>query len=145
MKTTLSVVIAFCFFVASNFAADEKELPKLPATAMELIKELKKTKRIYTTWEIKLSYVKEADLPLLIELLDSTESCAYSVMSESSRLPRGSSTVGNEAAYLIESFMKRYYPTKLVSDRDLPNKDALKRWYRKWSHLKKLAESGPRA
>ena len=140
MKTTLSVVISFCFFVASNFAADEKELPKLPATAMELIKELKKTKRIYTTWEIKLSYVKEADLPLLIELLDSTESCAYSVMSESSRLPRGSSTVGNEAAYLIESFMKRYYPTKLVSDRDLPNKDALKRWYRQWSHLKKLAE-----
>ena len=142
MKPTLTVAISFSLFVLGCLAADKEKHPRLPATAMELIEELKRTKRIYATWESRLNYVKESELPGLIKLIDSKEPCAYSVMSVSSHLPQGRSTVGNEAAYLIQSFLMRFYPSKLSSDRNPPSKAELKHWYRQWTHLQKLEEQG---
>ena len=135
-KILATLVIFACLAVC--LGAD-KETPKLPQTALGLITKLKATKGIYTTWEVKLNYVKEKDLPYLVKLLDSNEPCAYSVMAISSNLPSGNSTVGNEAAYLIESFWKRYYPIRQTSaDKGIPTKLELKRWYKIWANLKKI-------
>jgi beta-lactamase regulating signal transducer with metallopeptidase domain len=114
--------------------------PKLPATALEMIEKLKQSGKFYTTWETRLDYVTEADLPQLIKLLDSKELCAFSVSSICSFPPQGRSSVGNEAAYLIESFRKRYYPTKLHSAQDPPDKAELKLWHSFWTHQKKWAK-----
>jgi len=141
MKSTISIILVLFVSLSVCYAAKDKEHPKLPETAIELIETLKKTEGSYTTWEVKLDYVTEKDLPRLVELLDSEEPCAYSVMSISSQLPAGRSNVGNEAAYLIESFWKRYYPTRLTSSESgIPKKEELKMWYRMWANLKNLAE-----
>ena len=42
--------------------------------------------------------------------------------------------------YLIESFRKRYYPTKLHSALDPSDKAELKLWHSFWTHQKKWAK-----
>ena len=64
-----------------------------------------------------MDFVKESDLPYLVSLLDSKEPCKFVDMALSSIYYSGKSTVGHEAAYLIEGFWKRYYPTDLTSQR----------------------------
>jgi hypothetical protein len=78
-----------------------------------------------------------------MELLDSKEPCGFVPLSGSSIHYPGKSTIGHEAAYLIEGFWKRYYPTELTSPQYKPDVEGIKHWYLMWSHLKKLAEGGP--
>jgi len=135
-KILVTLVIFTCLAVC--FGSNWKKPPKLPRTALGLIKKLKETKGIYGTFWTKLNYVKEKDLPYLVKLLDSNEPCAHAVSGFSSDSPSGNSTVGNEAAFLIESFWKRYYPVRSISrGKGIPTKLELKRWYKKWAHLKK--------
>jgi hypothetical protein len=75
-----------------------------------------------------------------MELLDSKEPCGFVALSISSIHYPGSSTVGHEAAYLIEGFWKRYYPTELTSQKYTPDVEGIKRWYQAWGHFKKLAQ-----
>jgi hypothetical protein len=132
-------ILMTIFISALCLSALSEEYPNLPESPLQLIEELKAFPAIYTTWEIKLNYVSEKDLPSLVKLLDSEEPCLYSVMSLSSRLPDGRSTVGREAAYLIESFWKQYYPLRLTSeDAGIPKKEEIKAWYRQWSNLKQM-------
>ena len=53
--------------------------------------------------------MKDSDLPFLIGLLDSKEPCAILDQSDSSIYHHGNSTVGHEAAYLIEGFWNHRY------------------------------------
>ena len=89
-----------------------------------------------------MDYVRESDLPYLVGLLDSKEPCAFVDLAVGSIDSPGKSTVGHEAAYLIDGFWKRYYPTGLTSRQFTHDFEGKKQWYRMWSHLKKLAESG---
>ena len=133
MKTFASII----FLVAGNaFAADSLAFPELPDSPRALIEALRSSDEFYTVEGRRLQYVKESDLPYLIELLDSKEPCAHVVEVFSSVLPNGRSTVGHEAAYLIEGFWKRYYPTGLTSQRYEPDMAEIKRWYSMWNHLR---------
>jgi hypothetical protein len=87
-----------------------------------------------------VDYVKESDIPHLVSLLDSQEPCGFVDMSVSSIRFPGKSTVGHEAAYLIEGFWKRYYPTDLTSQQYKPDIEGMKRWFGFWSRWKKLSE-----
>jgi len=83
----------------------------------------------YTVWGDHENWVKEEDLPELMMLLDSTEQCANVNRSVSSWIDFEPSTVGNEAAYLIEGFRKGRYPPGLNSTRPRPNKDEIRQWW----------------
>ena len=115
---------------------------ELPDSASKLIDTLKSSGAGLTVLKTRLDYVKESDLPHLIELLDSKEPCGHVALAISSIYYPGKSTVGHEAAYLIEGFWKRYYPTQLTSQQYKPDVEGIKRWYGMWSHLKKLVEQG---
>ena len=133
-------ITTFCLCL-SCLAADEPSFPELPASPSKLIETLKTSGDRYTIIGPRVDYVKESDLPYLIGLLDSKEPCAFVHLSISSIYYPGKSTVGHEAAYLIEGFWKRYYPTGLTSQQYKPDIEATKRWYDMWSHLKKLEDN----
>ena len=117
--------------------ADRFPFPELPDSPIDLIETLKTAGDIHTVLGIQRDYVQESDLPQLISLLDSDEPCASVVLSVSSILPTSTSTVGHEAAYLIDGFRNRYFPTELTSSRFEPDVDDIRHWYRIWSHLKR--------
>jgi len=71
---------------------------------------------------IKYDHVKE-----LVKYIDLEEPCARVVSGLSSYLPQKQSTVGNEAIFLIEGFLKGYYPPSLHSE-SFTNREA--EWYK---------------
>jgi len=133
------IITALCAGL-SCVAAEQSRFPKLPDSPSKLIGILKGAGDRYTIGDVRVDYVKESDLPYLVGLLDSKEPCAFLDMSTSSILYPGKSSVGHEAAYLIEGFWRRYYPTDLTSQLYKPDVEGIKHWYQRWSHLKKLAE-----
>jgi hypothetical protein len=133
------VITALCVGL-SCLAADNPTFPKLPDSPSKLIEILKGAGERYTIGDVRVDYVEESDLTFLVSLLDSKEPCRFVDMSISSIYYPGKSTVGHEAAYLIEGFWKRYYPTGLTSQQYKPDIEGIKRWYGMWSHQKKLAE-----
>lgn len=74
-------------------------------------------------------WLSEAAIPELMVLLDSEEPCANVYSLYSSFRDCRASTLGHEAAFLIEGFRKGAYPPALNSGRSEVNKDALKRWW----------------
>ena len=84
----------------------------------------------YTVWDTRENWVKEADLPKLIEFLDSNEPCANVVSVLSSFIDMERSTIGNEAAYLILGYRMGKYPPGLNSTRPKLDKDEILRWFK---------------
>lgn len=85
-------------------------------------------------------WIKEEHLRLLVLLLDSNEPCASVGSFRSSRIPterdQRPSTVGHEAAYMIESYRHGLFPKYAVNtsvDIEL-DRAALKKW---WADLQK--------
>ncbi len=74
-------------------------------------------------------WVKERDLPALIDLLDSPEPCANVQSMLSSFIDISRSTIGNEAAYLIEGFRRDWYPPRLNSTRPFCDIEEIKQWW----------------
>lgn len=74
-------------------------------------------------------WIKESDLPALVELLDSSEPCAGVQSLVSSYAGTTRSTVGNEAAFMIEGFRNDYYPPRLNSTRPLCDIAEIKKWW----------------
>ena len=60
-------------------------------------------------------WVRAEDIPALIALLGSKEPCQPVVASTVSMLQKDLSTVGHEAAYLIEGFRRGVYPVDGIS------------------------------
>ncbi len=74
-------------------------------------------------------WVPEKDLPKLMLLLDSTEPCA-SVMHIKSSFWPGMSTVGEQAAFMIQGFRAGIYPPDLHSGRMAADaKDEIRAWW----------------
>ena len=71
----------------------------------------------YMVFELQDNWVKEADLPYLISVIDSDEPCASVTRSISSYMEPHGSTVGDEAAFLILGFQRGVYPPGLNSTR----------------------------
>lgn len=83
-------------------------------------------------------WIKESDIPALIALLDSTESCMSVVQVKSSHLP-GLSTVGDEAALLIDGFRNGFYPSELNSKKySAAEKERLRSWWQRYLSAKPL-------
>ena len=77
----------------------------------------------------KEGWVKEEDVPLLLELLDSKESCPNQMSARSSWWDERRSTVGIEAAWLIQAFRVGRFPPGLNSSNRGPDPAELRRWW----------------
>lgn len=98
--------------------------------ALDLLELLKEYPVLYCVEEDHEGWVKEADLAGLVELLDSSEPCANVISSRSSFIDFEPSTIGNEAAYLIEGYRRGKYPPRLNSTRPRPDVDEIRAWWR---------------
>lgn len=134
MIATLGLVL-----MLQSAVAQEPKFPDLPESPSKLLDTLRTSGDRHVVQGFRLQFVKESDLPQLIGLLDSKEPCAFLDLAVSSIYYPGRSTVGHEAAYLVEGFWKGYYPTDLTSQRFKPNMEAIKAWHRSWSHLKRMS------
>lgn len=73
-------------------------------------------------------WVKEEHLPTLIELLDSPTECLPVVHEKSSTLP-SRSTIGQEAAFLVQGFRAGRYPPALFAEKSGVTKQELRDWW----------------
>lgn len=133
MRTTAATLCVGLSGLAMQQPYLEK-LPDSPATLIEILKT--GPGESYTISAVRVVYVKESDVPHLVSVLDSNEPCRFVAMAISSVYYPGKSTVGREAAYLVEGFWKRYYPTGLSSQQYTPDIEAMKRWHQVWSNPK---------
>ena len=76
------------------------------------------------------NWVQEIDLSALMEEIDSVTPCANVMHMASSYIDTATSTVGNEAAYLVESFRSGKYPPRLNSTRPYVDVEGIKEWWR---------------
>ena len=83
----------------------------------------------YTSWGASSGWIGEADLPLLIEKLDSTEPCANVMSAYSSYIDKQPSFIGRESAYLIEEFRRGKYPPGLNSTKWRFDPKEIRAWY----------------
>jgi len=93
---------------------------------------------VFTVFGCKEGWVKEEDVPLLMEHLDSKEPCPNQVSANSSFLNTKRSTVGNEAAWLIQAFRVGRFPPGLNSTNNGPDPAELRRW---WQERKQRAST----
>jgi len=76
------------------------------------------------------SPVKEQDIQKLIDLLDSMEKCTATIAAGSAVCPEGS-TVGHEAAVLIDSFRTgKRYPIANTSTQHRVDRNGLREWWK---------------
>ena len=90
----------------------------------------------YTVLGLHHDWIQASDVDALVARLDSQTPCANVVSAATSKLQRGPSTVGHEAAYLLEGYRLHYYPPLLSSADFKPNREELRRRYQKWSNQK---------
>jgi hypothetical protein len=97
-------------------------------TPLEHLSYLKTRKDSYTVWGCEEGWVKESDIPALMALLDSRERCVSQHSSVSAFIGPRKSTVGNEAAWLIEAFRVGRFPPNNASA-STPETPELRKWW----------------
>ena len=104
-----------------------------PLAFIEFLKQYKKASneaRAYTVYGFHRGWLTEDDMPRLIDLLDSEKNCAAVNSIFSSALPQQSSTIGREAAFLIEGFRSGKYPPTMDSVRYFEfDADSILQWW----------------
>lgn len=137
-----AAVIAFLAMILPGVCACGQDMGKKPASAKDLIDILRKAGTFYNWpgFTCDLNWVKDSDIPYLMDVLDSEEECAHVVQGISSCLPMKKSTVGHEAAYLIEGYFKHFYPAELSSSGFKPKVEEIRRWYLTWERLMEVAK-----
>jgi hypothetical protein len=104
----------------------------------EFLKVLRDRDSFYTVDGVHVGWIREADVPGLIALLESREPVAHVVMVISSYLPRARSFVGQEALFLVEGFRQgRYPPSTHSGGRFVERKQEILGWWAKRSNTPK--------
>jgi len=86
---------------------------------------------VYSVWGTanpSSHWNEETDVPMLLDLLDSTTPCASVKSVGCSAMALRKSTIGHEAAYLIEGFRRGRYPLG-SSHLYKPDRAELRRWW----------------
>jgi hypothetical protein len=114
-------------------ATDRYDLVPVSAKPIEFLALLQKnvgTGSAITVSQPVRGWITEQDVPGLLARLDSAEPCLPVVRSESSYLP-ATSTVGAEAAFLLNGFIRDEYPPALYSSSPgLKSKEELVEWWK---------------
>ena len=77
-------------------------------------------------------WVKKGDIPKLLFLLDSSDTCANVTNVSSSFLDLNRSTVGREAAFLIMGFRCNLYPPSFHSNAFVWPRDSILLWWKQY-------------
>jgi hypothetical protein len=104
-------------------------------TPLQFLEHLKE-RRHYTVANPHRHWVKHEQVPQLIALFDSTDRCASVSGSWSSLHDTRLSTIGNEAAFLVEGAKRNSYPPwphSLQFEYSQEDKEELRRWWREAS------------
>ena len=99
---------------------------------VDFLERLKTTGMTYSVVGVHRGWVRDSDVPILMQKLDSKMSCVHVVSIKSSHLPTSSSTEGREAAFLLEGYRKGYYPPSLSSADFVPDNNEIRAWYQRW-------------
>jgi hypothetical protein len=134
-KTLPKVTSALFLALAVHCSSVQKELEDFdfsqrgPLEFLSFLEREASARSFYTIDEPLRGWIRREHLPRLMVLIDSTRPCAGVVLSISSYLPLAS-TVGNEAAFLIEGFRQGRYPPSLHSGGDLDaRRTEIHRWW----------------
>ena len=104
-------------------------LPKSPLTLLEQLK----SNRVVNFHSKVKGYVKAEHLKDLFKLLDSTERSGYVECYCQSNISLSEySTLGDQAGYLINSFITGVYPNTITTLSKFSNKQELENWYKKY-------------
>jgi hypothetical protein len=95
-----------------------------------------RTVQEYTVAGIHRGWVRASDLSELVALLDSHEPCGSVAMAISSYHESQLSTVGQEAAFLIEGFRRGAYPPALNSTHPGVDKAEVRAWWEAYKQSK---------
>ena len=108
-----------------------------PIDFLELLKSKKNEKcPTYSVFGMHTKWVKINHIPDLVALLDSKEPCANVCSIYSSFLDCNKSTIGREAAFIIEGFRSGNYPPAGNSGRSREQIDEIKEWWKSFSNKK---------
>jgi len=117
--------VAFVPAVAAGFDLKGSD----PSKLLDLLVNGNFPAAVLTINEPVENWVQEKDLPKLILLLDSPVPCAPVALSKSSFWP-GVSSIGEQAAFLIQGFRAGLYPPDLHSGRMGPGvKNEIRAWW----------------
>jgi hypothetical protein len=103
-----------------------------PVRFLEMLKVMNVSQSQCPTFTVMMpcsNWPRKEHIPALIELLDSNEPCANVNAAISSIYDCKPSTIGKEAAYLIEGYREGRYPPGLNSGRANIDKEELKHWW----------------
>lgn len=100
------------------------------SSPMELIAYLK-TGQWLTIREQRSDWVREEHIPALMQIMDSREKCGAVWLAVSSHIPP-SSTVGQEARFIITGYFRGKYPPGLTSDRDAMSVEEIRQAGKSW-------------
>ena len=107
-----SLALGFAVHVQCQ-AADSVDLSTL--TPLKLLQLLKEGDGFgFGVAESRIGWVREEDVPALMELIDSTEACLPVVHEWTSSIPPRS-TIGQEAAMMVRGFRTGRYPPELYA------------------------------
>lgn len=130
MNRLVLVVVSYLVVGCSQVLSSESRQIDASKTPLEFLEDLcKRDSGRYSLQEAVTGWVKESDVRQLIELVDSNKPCASVALTASSYI-RLDSTMGDEAAFLIEGFRKGSYPPALNSESLSEDERAeMKRWW----------------
>lgn len=97
-----------------------------------LIKKRAAGETVFPAYAIHYRWIQEADIPLLMNLINSTQKCCVVTMPLTSGLPPADSTVGVEVRHLIIGYWKGYYPVEADSGKITVTTNEIISWYRVW-------------
>ncbi len=108
-----------------------------PIDFLELLKSKKNEKcPTYSVFGMHGKWVRINHIPDLVALLDSKEPCANVCSIYSSFRDCNKSTIGREAAFIIEGFRRGKYPPEINSGRTHEQLDEIKKWWEGYSNKK---------
>ncbi len=125
---TRLLITLSCALLITSQAVTAVDLQSSGAAALLEHLQLRK-KGVYTVDRPIDDWVVASDVDYLIDLVDSKKACMSVALSYSSTV-RAKSTVGDEAAFLVEGFKAGRYPPGLSSRKySRQEKEALKKWW----------------
>lgn len=139
IKSIAAFTLLACLMVKTSAHDSSDIATKSPAAFLEMLKTYDNHLHTYIINRHLKGWVTEDDVPELLARLDSKEPCA-GVMYEASGSIPGRSTVGDQAAFLIEGFRTRIYPPSLYSK---PLTDSQKADLRSWWKIYQTALVAP--
>ncbi|HKS58137.1 MAG TPA: hypothetical protein VJS12_22770 [Steroidobacteraceae bacterium] len=123
------VVLSLLGAARASCAADSVDLALLsPPQLLEVLEGRNTEGGMAFVAASRRGWVKEEHLPALMELLDSPTECLPVMHEKSSTIPRRS-TIGQEAAFMVEGYRAGTYPPAPIAEKSRVTKEELRDWW----------------